>query len=107
MNMKKTADEAINSINERMEAHVSSLCATDDEIRMRAMACRIQELEGKLQFLVENDSINDFSIEKEVVGLLNFKGSDEGSAEASLSVENIRRQADKVSKLLDTNPIKT
>jgi len=31
---------------------------------------RIASLEGMLKFLVENDSINDSSIEKEVVALL-------------------------------------
>ena len=32
---------------------------------------RINELEAMLKFLVSNDSINDSSIEKEVVALLN------------------------------------
>lgn len=48
MSMKTLADEAIAQLGKRMESHTSSLCATEDEVYMAAMACRIQELENPM-----------------------------------------------------------
>ncbi len=52
--MKKLADEAITNINEKVATHVNSLCATEDEVYMAAMACRIRELEKSLTYMVAN-----------------------------------------------------
>jgi len=52
--MKKLADKAINHVNDIMTTHINSMCATDDDIHMAAMACRIQELEEALKFMVDN-----------------------------------------------------
>ena len=52
-----------------------SFATNDKTAAMFDMVARIFELEDKLQFLVENDSINDSSIDKEVVALLR-KGHD-------------------------------
>lgn len=43
MSMKQLADEAIAHVNAQMATHADSRCATDDEVRMAAMACRIEE----------------------------------------------------------------
>ncbi|MCK5019987.1 MAG: hypothetical protein KAS32_23235 [Candidatus Peribacteraceae bacterium] len=54
MSIKELADEAIDSLNERMKTHVDSRCATTEEVQMAAMACRIRELEESLTYMVAN-----------------------------------------------------
>ena len=49
MSIKKLADNAIEWLNERMESHYDSRCASEGEVYMAAMACRIQELEAAFQ----------------------------------------------------------
>lgn len=44
--MKKLADNAIQRFNEKMSTLIDSRCATDMDIDMAAMVCRIQELES-------------------------------------------------------------
>jgi hypothetical protein len=49
MSMKRLADEAIKYLNNRMDTHVNSMCATEEEVYMAAMTCRIEELESALE----------------------------------------------------------
>jgi hypothetical protein len=49
---------------------IISFSTNDKTAAMFDMAARIFELEEKLQFLLDNDSINDSSIDKEVANLL-------------------------------------
>lgn len=57
MSMKKLADEAIAHVGDIMSVQVSSLSPTEDEIRMAAMACRIQELEEALEKVLSDSDI--------------------------------------------------
>ena len=50
--MKKLADDAIKWLNDRMESHTDSRCASEGEVYMAAMSCRIQELETALTDVV-------------------------------------------------------
>jgi len=61
MSMRELADEAIEVLNARMETHVNSMCATEDEVYMAAMACRIGELEEALQKVVDAAEIGVMS----------------------------------------------
>ena len=49
MSIKKLADSAIEWLNERIESHPDSRCASEGEVYMAAMVCRIQELEAALE----------------------------------------------------------
>tara|TARA_R110000744_G_scaffold380326_3_gene500733 strand:- start:4965 stop:5201 length:237 start_codon:yes stop_codon:yes gene_type:complete len=54
---KKLADDAIKWLNERMESHTDSRCASEGEVYMAAMSCRIQELERTLLSLIEDSDV--------------------------------------------------